>query len=114
MCQSKTEIQKEIWDNFETIYRELQEHDEIYFDITHSFRYLPMLLMILLSYSEFLKKTKVMSVTYGNYEMSKKNDGFAPIMDLMPLVLLKIGHWLQVISNSLETLMLSVNYVSNP
>lgn len=81
--------EEEIWDIFETIYGELKEDDEIYFDITHSFRYLPMLLMILLSYSEFLKKTKVRSITYGNYEISKQNEGFAPIMDLMPLVLLK-------------------------
>lgn len=87
----------EIWDIFESIYNELKVDDEIYFDITHSFRYLPMLLMILLSYSEFLKKTKVISITYGNYELSKQNGGFAPIMDLMPLVLL--NDWSLAASN---------------
>lgn len=81
--------EEEIWEIFETIYAELHEEDEIYFDITHSFRYLPMLLMNLLSYAELLKKTKIKSITYGNYEVSRDNGGYAPIMDLLPLVLLK-------------------------
>lgn len=89
--------EKEIWSIFETMYAELKENDEIYFDITHSFRYLPMLLLILLSYSELLKKTKIKTVTYGNYEAAKKNDGFAPIMDLLPLVLLK--DWSLAVNN---------------
>jgi CRISPR-associated Csx2 family protein len=79
----------EIWEVFTTIFDQLRDGDEIYFDITHSFRYLPMLLLILLSYSEYLKKTKIKTITYGNYEVSKSNNGKAPIMDLMPLVLLK-------------------------
>jgi len=87
----------EIWEIFETIYSELKEDDEIYFDITHSFRYLPMLLMILLNYSEFLKKTKIKSITYGNFEVSKAQNNFAPIMDLMPLVLLK--DWSVAVNN---------------
>lgn len=87
----------EIWDIFETIYGELEEEDEIFFDITHSFRYLPMLLMILLNYSEFLKRTKIKSITYGNYEISKQFNNYAPIMDLMPLVLLK--DWSNAVNN---------------
>lgn len=87
----------EIWDIFETIYGELKEEDEIYFDITHSFRYLPMLLMILLNYSEFLKRIKIESITYGNYEVSKRQNNRAPIMDLMPLVLLK--DWSLAVNN---------------
>jgi CRISPR-associated Csx2 family protein len=81
--------ENEIWEVFTTIYNQLNEDDEVYFDITHSFRYLPMLLLILLSYSEYLKKTSVKSITYGNFEVSKNNNGLAPIMDLMPLILLK-------------------------
>ncbi len=89
--------ESEIWEIFNTIYEQLKEEDEIYFDITHSFRYLPMLLMILLSYAEFLKKTKIKSITYGNYEVSRNNGGFAPIMDLIPLVLLK--DWTIAVNN---------------
>lgn len=87
----------EIWNIFETIYGELEEDDEIFFDITHSFRYLPMLLMILFNYSEFLKRTKIKSITYGNYEISKQFDNYAPVMDLMPLILLK--DWSNAVNN---------------
>jgi len=87
----------EIWSIFDSIYGELNEDDEIYFDITHSFRYLPLLLLILLNYSEFLKKTKIKSITYGNFEVSKSNNGLAPIMDLMPLIILK--DWALAVNN---------------
>ncbi|MBW6536421.1 MAG: TIGR02221 family CRISPR-associated protein [Mariniphaga sp.] len=92
--------ENEIWEVFTTIYNQLNEDDEVYFDITHSFRYLPMLLLILLSYSEYLKKTSIKSITYGNFEVSKNNNGLAPIMDLMPLVLLK--DW-SVAANNFES-----------
>ncbi len=89
--------EEEIWKIFNAIYSNLKEDDEVYFDITHSFRYLPMLLLVLLNYSEFLKNTKLKSITYGNYELSRDNDGFAPIMDLMSLVRLK--DWSLAVSN---------------
>ena len=33
----------------------MQDGDELYFDLTHGFRYLPMLVMVLINYSKFLK-----------------------------------------------------------
>lgn len=69
----------EIWTIFKTIFDEIQEDDELYFDVTHAFRYLPMLLLTLINYSKFLKNVKLKSITYGNFmvEGDKK-----PIMDL--------------------------------
>lgn len=81
--------EEEIWQNFNILYSALREGDEIYLDITHSFRYLPILLLNLLSYSEYLKRTSIKAITYGNYEVARVNDTYAPIMDLFPLVLLK-------------------------
>ena len=72
--------EKEIWTVFSTIYSKIQEKDEIYLDITHGFRYLPMLLLVLCHYAKFLKGVAVKSITYGNYEARTEN--LAPIVDI--------------------------------
>lgn len=72
---------EEIWQIFDTIYGSLQENDEVYLDITHSFRYLPMLLLVLLNYAKYLKNISLKRISYGNYE-ARDADNFAPIMDL--------------------------------
>ena len=77
--------EQEIWEIFEKIYQELDICDEIYFDITHGFRFLPMLVLTLAFYSKFLKQTRFVSVTYGNFEARNKETNEAPIVDLISL-----------------------------
>ncbi len=79
----------EMWDLFEVIYEQLQEGDELYLDITNSFRYLPMLLVVLVNYAKLLKDVKVRAIFYGNYEARDKKTNIAPIMDLLPLSVLQ-------------------------
>lgn len=74
----------EIWENFRVIFNCLQQGDEVYFDVTHGFRSLPMLVLILNNYSKFLKNIKVASISYGNYEAKSENNE-APIINLTPL-----------------------------
>lgn len=75
----------EIWEIFERVYQVLEDGDELYFDLTHGFRYLPMLVMVLINYSKFLKNTSVKSITYGNYDSRNRTTNEAPIIDLLPL-----------------------------
>lgn len=93
----------EIWDIFDKIVSEeegiIQEGDELYFDLTHGFRYLPMLVLVLGNYTKFLRKTKKCSITYGNFEM-KGEDGCAPIIDLLPLATLQ--DWTFAVADYLE------------
>lgn len=79
--------ENEIWQIFDILFGMLQEGDELYFDITHGFRYLPMLVLVLGNYAKFLKRVKISSVTYGNYETRHAMDGvdFAPIIDITAL-----------------------------
>lgn len=77
--------EEEIWEIFERLFAQLQDGDELYFDLTHGFRYLPMLVMVLINYSKFLRNTKVCSITYGNYESRNTETNEAPIIDLLPL-----------------------------
>ena len=72
--------EKEIWEIFQIIFNQLKENDKVYFDITHAFRSLPMLLMVLINYSKFLKNIEVKSITYGNHQAEK--DGYSPIINL--------------------------------
>jgi len=77
--------EKEIWIIFNRIFEIINEGDELYFDITHGYRYLPMLMLVLGNYSKFLKKVSIKSVTYGNYEVSDRGKLSGLIMDLLPL-----------------------------
>lgn len=87
----------EIFEIFDQVFEVLQPNDELYFDITHGFRYLSMLVLVLANYSKFLKDIKVKAITYGNYETRIKMEGDdnqtsffkAPIIDLLPLSLIQ-------------------------
>ena len=74
----------EIWQIFDIVFEKLQDGDELYFDITHGFRYLPTLVLVLGNYAKFLKNIKVKSITYGNFESrnTKVTPNVAPIIDI--------------------------------
>ena len=55
--------------------------------ITHAFRYLPMLVLVLANYAKFLKNVTVKSLTYGNYEAREGTN--APIVNLLPIAALQ-------------------------
>ena len=76
----------EIWEIFDVIYNEINDGDELFLDITHAFRYLPMLLTVLINYSKFLKKITVKSITYGNF---MAEGDLKPIMDLTSISVLQ-------------------------
>ena len=77
---------EEIWEIFDIIFKQIQENEELYFDITHAFRYLPMLLTVLINYSKFLKSATVKSITYGNFMAQEE---LKPIMDLTSISMLQ-------------------------
>lgn len=72
-----------IWSVFRSIYDRICEGDRLYIDITHSFRYLPMLLLVLTNYAKELKGAEVVSITYGNWEAKTE---IKPIVDLGALI----------------------------
>lgn len=58
----------EIWQIFSAVYDKLQKDDEIYFDVTHAFRFIPMLTTVLFNYAQAMKRVRVMSIKYGAFE----------------------------------------------
>lgn len=92
--------EQEIWDIFDILYKALQDGDELYFDVTHGFRYLPMLVLVLGKYAHQLKHTEVKSITYGNWETRNKETNEAPIIDITPLATLQ--DWTVAVHDYLE------------
>ncbi len=81
--------EEEMWTIFNTVYKALKPNDELYFDLTHSYRYLPMLVLVLGNYAKFLKGVKVKHISYGNYEARNPDTNEAPLMDILPLTMLQ-------------------------
>lgn len=81
--------EEEIWTIFNVVYEALRTNDELYFDLTHSFRYLPMLVLVLGNYAKFLKNVTVKHISYGNYEARDTDTNEAPLMDILPLTILQ-------------------------
>lgn len=92
--------EEEMWQIFQIIYNLLDDGDELHIDLTHSFRYLPMLLLVLSNYAKFLKNAHILSITYGNYDARDTKLNEAPIVDLLPLATLQ--DWTIAASNFKE------------
>ena len=76
----------EIWQIFNKIFEQIGEDDEIILDITHSFRFLPMLTFIVLNYARFMKHCSIRDVYYGL--VPQKEGEHTPILVLTPFVTL--------------------------
>lgn len=83
----------EIWKIFEIVYDTITDEEEIIFDITHSFRSIPMLFMVLAGYAGIMKQADILGIYYGAFEVlgppkevekriKDPNDRIAPIFDL--------------------------------
>jgi CRISPR-associated Csx2 family protein len=92
--------EEELWEIFEIILDSFHEGDEIIVDITHSFRFLPMLLTVMLNYTRQIKNITIKGVYYAafetlgtynevkNMDIEKRN---TPIFDITPLI--KLQEW---------------------
>jgi len=93
--------EEEIWQIFETVFHCIRDGDQLYFDLTHGFRYLPMLLLVLGNYATFLKKAITLThISYGNFEVTDKTTNIAPFVDLLPLAVLQ--DWATAANNLLR------------
>jgi len=65
--EGKTE--QEIWDIFQIVYDSLRIDDEVVIDITHAFRSIPMLAVVVLNYAKVMKKIALHGIYYGAFEV---------------------------------------------
>ena len=76
--------EKEITKIFKAVDEVIQEGDHLYLDLTHGFRYMPMLMLIAAHSAIVTKKASIVHCSYGGF-LSAKNK-VAPIIDLLPMV----------------------------
>lgn len=69
-----------LWLLFDKVVDAIPKDSEIIFDITHAFRHLPMLGLVILNYARSLKNIVLKGIYYGAFEA--KNETGAPIIDL--------------------------------
>ena len=94
--------ENDVWSIFETVYNKLNDNDQIYFDITHAFRSIPLFASSLFNFAQYMKNVSVVSVNYGAFEKlldkipeGKKisdlhlNERIAPIVDMTNIVRLQ-------------------------
>jgi len=102
--------EEELWEIFKIFLQNIDEKDKIIFDITHSFRSLPLLVSIVLNYAKFLKNIEVEGIYYGAAEFIGRIDRIkttpiekrdVPIFDLTPFV--SLFDWTVGIERFLDT-----------
>lgn len=76
----------DIWQLFEMLTNCLEEGDHVIFDITHSFRSLPVLALIAISYLRVVRNVKIEGLIYGAFEAKNKETNQTPTFDLLPMV----------------------------
>jgi len=92
--------EEELWMNFEKfleISQEIKDGDELYLDITHSFRSLSLMSFVMTQFASSIadKNFKVSGVFYGMLEYSYENNGITPVVDIK--ILLEIQEWIKAI-----------------
>ena len=85
------ETPDEIWDIFEKLTCQIDEKDEVSFDITHGLRSIPFLVFLAAAFLKSAKQVSIKRIYYGAFELrkgSQENPGPAPIIDLSELITL--------------------------
>jgi len=86
----------DLWDNFSIIFNSLKKNEELYVDVTHGFRSLPMIMLSVVTYAQSVLNVHVKAICYGAYEARQENEKgevIAPVFDLLPFI--DIIRWAQ-------------------
>ena len=87
----------EMWKIFDDVFNQINDGDEVVFDLTHGFRSLQLLAITILNYARVLKNIKINGVYYGAFESLGTTgdveemdieDRDAPIFNLTPFIYL--------------------------
>jgi CRISPR-associated DxTHG motif protein len=79
---------EDVWSIFQQVTNCLHDGDSVIFDITHSFRSVPVVALIAVSYLRVVRKVKIEGLLYGAFEAKNKETNETPTFDLLPIVTL--------------------------
>ncbi|MED4923857.1 TIGR02221 family CRISPR-associated protein [Anoxybacillus geothermalis] len=98
------------WRLFDRIMDEIKEGDVMYFDITHSFRSIPFVALIVLNYARLVKQADIGAIVYGWFEVIGRpvdveqmpaEQRVAPIVDLTSMA--RLLDWTNGVDQFLRT-----------
>ncbi|MEB3887255.1 TIGR02221 family CRISPR-associated protein [Lyngbya sp. CCY1209] len=90
---------EDIWTIFNKVNECLEEGDRVIFDITHSFRSVPIVALLAVSYFRVVRNIAIEGLLYGAFEA--KENGITPTFDLLPVV--RLFDWLTATDQFLKT-----------
>jgi len=92
----------DLWSIFSALTETVGEREEVVFDITHSFRYIPFLSFLAAAYLRAARRAHIRAVVYGAYEARPKEDPSPrPVFDLTPFV--SLLDWLAATNQFIHT-----------
>ncbi|GIW83415.1 MAG: hypothetical protein KatS3mg105_5222 [Gemmatales bacterium] len=78
--------ESELWQIFDAIVDRVDEADDLVIDITHGFRSLPLLGLLVAAYLRHVKQARVMHLVYGAFEARDRETNVSPVFELTPFV----------------------------
>jgi len=76
----------DLWEIFDALTGAVQPGETVAFDVTHSFRSLPFLAFLAVTYLRIARNVKVDKVLYGAWEARDQQTNRSPVFDLTPFV----------------------------
>jgi len=90
---------EDIWTIFSQVNDCIEERDRVIFDITHSFRSVPIVALLAVSYFRVVRNIEIEGLLYGAFEAQE--NGTTPTFDLLPVV--RLFDWLTATNQFLKT-----------
>ncbi|OKH35677.1 CRISPR-associated protein [[Phormidium ambiguum] IAM M-71] len=92
---------EDVWWIFQEITNNLQDGDRVIFDITYSFRSLPVVVLLAVTYLRVVRNVNIEGLIYGAYEAKNKETNETPTFDLLPIV--SLLNWTTATDQFLQT-----------
>ncbi|MCX7639556.1 MAG: TIGR02221 family CRISPR-associated protein, partial [Pyrinomonadaceae bacterium] len=92
--------EEELWEIFDKISSSLKEGESVVFDITHAFRSIPLICLLVIALLRETKNIKLEAVVYGAFE-AKDAENRVPVFDLTPFI--ELFDWITATRQFKET-----------
>ena len=101
VCIPEGHSEDELWEIFDALIGAVDEGEEVLFDITNSFRSIPLLVFIAAAYLRTARRVRMRGLIYGAFEARDRDTGRTPVFDLTPFV--SLLDWLTATNQFIHT-----------
>lgn len=95
--------EKELWEIFQIIYEQIGEGEELFIDITHSLRNIPIQMLSVIMYARVVKNVSVSGIYYGAFEAGVTNTEGIKVTEIFDLItFLDVLDWSQAANSFIK------------